>query len=38
VAIVAGAKGKMVDKIAEILVKEKKVRIDRAKELLKKIK
>jgi len=35
VAIVAGAKGKMVDKIAEILVKEKKVRIDRAKELLK---
>jgi len=38
VAIAAGAKGKMIDEIAKILVKEKKVRIDRAKELLKKIK
>ena len=35
VAIAAGAKGKMIDKIAKILVKEKKVRIDRARELLK---
>jgi len=37
VAIAAGAKGKIIDKIAKILVKEKKVRIDRAREVLKKI-
>jgi len=35
VAIAAGAKGKMIDEIAKILVKEKKVRVDRARELLK---
>ncbi len=34
VAIQAGATGELVDKIAEIMVKEKKVRADRAKELL----
>jgi hydroxymethylglutaryl-CoA reductase len=34
VAIQAGATGEMVDKIAEIMVKERKVRADRAKELL----
>ncbi len=34
VAIQAGATGDMVDKIAEIMVKERKVRADRAKELL----
>ena len=34
VAIQAGAIGDLVDKIAEIMVKEKKVRADRAKELL----
>jgi len=38
VAIAAGAKGKMIDEIAKILVREKEVRIDRARELLKKIK
>jgi len=34
VAIQAGATGDMVDKIAEIMVREKKIRVDRAKELL----
>ncbi len=34
VAILAGATGDMVDKIADIMVREKKVRADRAKELL----
>lgn len=34
IAIQAGATGEMVDKIAEIMVREKKVRADRAKELL----
>ncbi|MCZ7391910.1 MAG: hydroxymethylglutaryl-CoA reductase, degradative [Candidatus Methanoperedens sp.] len=34
VAIQAGATGEMVDKIAEIMVRERKVRADRAKELL----
>ncbi len=34
IAIMAGAAGKKVDKIAEQMVKEKRVRLDRAKELL----
>ncbi|MFH0859972.1 MAG: hydroxymethylglutaryl-CoA reductase, degradative [Candidatus Altiarchaeota archaeon] len=34
VAIAAGAKGKDVDRIAEQMIKEKKIRADRAKELL----
>lgn len=34
VAIAAGAQGELIDKVVEILVKEKKVRIDRAKEVL----
>ncbi len=34
IAVTAGAKGEMVDKVAEILVKEKKVRLDRAQEVL----
>jgi hydroxymethylglutaryl-CoA reductase len=34
VAIQAGATGDLVDKIAEIMVREEKVRADRAKELL----
>jgi hydroxymethylglutaryl-CoA reductase len=34
IAIQAGATGDMIDRIAEIMVKEKKVRADRAKELL----
>lgn len=38
VAIAAGAEGELIDKVAEILVKEKKVRVDRAKEVLKRIK
>ena len=37
VAIQAGATGDLVDKIAEIMVKERKVRADRAKELLEEI-
>jgi len=38
VAISAGAQGELIDKVAEILVKEKKVRVDRAKEVLEEIK
>jgi hydroxymethylglutaryl-CoA reductase len=34
VAIAAGAEGDQIDKVVEILVKEKQVRIDRAKEVL----
>ncbi len=34
VAISAGAKGEQIDRVVEILVREKKVRIDRAKEVL----
>jgi hydroxymethylglutaryl-CoA reductase len=34
VAIAAGAQGELIDKVVEILVKEKQVRIDRAKEVL----
>ncbi len=34
VAIAAGAKGEMIDKVVEVMVREKKVRIDRAKEVL----
>ncbi len=37
VAAMAGAKGEMIDKIAKKLVEEKKVRIDRAKEILNEI-
>ena len=34
IAITAGAKDDMVDKVAERMVKERKVRVDRAKEIL----
>jgi len=34
VAIAAGAKGEMIDRVVEVLVREKKVRVDRAKEVL----
>lgn len=34
VAIAAGAQGKMIEKIADKIVKEKSIRVDRAKELL----
>ena len=34
IAMMAGAKGKEIDRIAEILVKEKNIRVNRAKELL----
>ncbi len=34
VAIAAGAKGEMIDRVVEVLVREKRVRIDRAKEVL----
>jgi len=37
VAIAAGAKGEQIDRVVEILVREKKVRIDRAKEVLEEI-
>jgi hydroxymethylglutaryl-CoA reductase len=35
VAMAAGAKGELIDKLAEVLVQEKTVRIDRAEQLLK---
>jgi hydroxymethylglutaryl-CoA reductase len=38
VAIAAGAEGGQIDRVVEILVKEKQVRIDRAKEVLKTLK
>jgi hydroxymethylglutaryl-CoA reductase len=34
IAIQAGAKGELIEEIAELMVKEKKIRIDRARELL----
>ena len=34
VAIAAGAKGEQIDRVVEVLVREKKVRVDRAKEVL----
>jgi hydroxymethylglutaryl-CoA reductase len=34
IAVAAGAKGELVDKVAERMVEEKKVRADRAKEIL----
>ncbi len=34
IAVMAGAKGDEINKVAELLVKEKKVRVDRAKEIL----
>jgi hydroxymethylglutaryl-CoA reductase len=37
VAIAAGAKGEKIDKIANHMVKEKNVKLERAKELLEKI-
>jgi hydroxymethylglutaryl-CoA reductase len=38
IAIQAGATGEMVDKIAEIMIRERKVRADRAKELMEEMK
>jgi hydroxymethylglutaryl-CoA reductase len=34
IAMMVGAVGEEVDKVAEVLVKERKVRMDRAKEVL----
>lgn len=36
IAAMAGAKGELIDKIAQIMIEERKIKIDRAKELLKK--
>lgn len=38
IAVMAGARGELVDKVAERLVREKKIRIDRAKEILEELK
>ncbi len=38
IAVMAGVTGDLVDKVAEILVKEKKIRVDRAEEVLKELK
>ncbi|HDJ89306.1 MAG TPA: hydroxymethylglutaryl-CoA reductase, degradative [Thermoprotei archaeon] len=37
IAIMAGAKGDLVDKVAEIMIRERKIRFDRAKELVEKL-
>jgi len=37
IAVMAGAQGDEIDKVAEILVKEGKIKLDRAEEILKKI-
>ncbi len=37
IAVMAGAKGDEIDRVAELLVKEGKVRLDRAKEILEKL-
>ncbi|MGQ9514593.1 MAG: hydroxymethylglutaryl-CoA reductase, degradative [Thermoproteota archaeon] len=37
VAIAAGAEGELIEKIADMIVEERKIRIDRAKELLKEL-
>ncbi|MEW6070730.1 MAG: hydroxymethylglutaryl-CoA reductase, degradative, partial [Candidatus Thermoplasmatota archaeon] len=37
IAVTAGAKGEEIDRVAEILVKERKIRIDRAKEVLERV-
>lgn len=37
VAIAAGARGELIDKVAEILVKERQIRLDRAKDVLKEL-
>lgn len=34
IAIMAGAKGDEIDRVAEVMIKEKKIRMDRAKEIL----
>jgi len=38
IAVMAGAEGDMIEKVVEILVQEKKVRIDRAKEVIEELK
>jgi len=37
IAAMAGAKGELIDKVAEIIVREKKIRVDRAHEVLEKL-
>jgi hydroxymethylglutaryl-CoA reductase len=34
IAVMAGASGEMIDRVAEIIVKERKIRVDRAREVL----
>ena len=38
IAVIAGSTGKLIDEVAERMVKEKKVKVDRAKEILKELK
>ena len=37
IAAMAGAQGELIDKVAEIIVKEKRIRVDRAREVLQKL-
>jgi hydroxymethylglutaryl-CoA reductase len=36
IAIIAGATGDLINKVAEIMIKEKNISVDRAREILKK--
>jgi hydroxymethylglutaryl-CoA reductase len=38
IAVMAGATGDQIDKVAEQIVKEKKIKLDRAKEILEELK
>jgi len=38
IAVMAGAKGELIDEVAERLVRERKIRVDRAKEILQELK
>jgi hydroxymethylglutaryl-CoA reductase len=38
IAVIAGATGNLIDEVAKRLVEEKKVRVDRAKEILEELK
>ena len=37
IAVMAGAKGEQIDQVADQMIKEKKIKLDRAKEILEEI-
>jgi hydroxymethylglutaryl-CoA reductase len=38
IAVMAGAKGELIDQVAERLIRERKVKVDRAREILEELK